>query len=130
MATIEAKEKWNDTGYRLSKGKNYRFTASGKWIDWCIETDANGYSRWWLYLAVLLRRVPKARWFSLIGAIDRRPRTQFDIGRLIRENRVYRAKISGELSCFANDVGFAYGNNKGSIELEVEEPGDAHEPAT
>ncbi len=36
---------------------------------------------------------------------------------------MYRAEISGELSCFANDVGCAYGNNKGSIELEVEELG-------
>lgn len=100
VATIKAEEKWNDTGFHLSKGKKYR--------SWLRESGPIGASR-------PMRRVTRG-------------------GRLIREDRGYRAEASGQLFCFANDVGFAYFNNENSIELGVRELGDeqehADEPAT
>jgi hypothetical protein len=66
-----------------------------------------------------MRRFPEAKWFSLIGSIEKKKNTFFDIGRLIEENGIFTATTSGNLECFANDVWFMYWNNKGAIELEV-----------
>jgi len=45
-----------------------------------------------------------AKWFSLIGCIDKRRDTQCDIGRLIETESVYTASATGTVYCFANDV--------------------------
>ncbi len=39
--------------------------------------------------------------------------------------RGFRARRDGKLSCFANDVWFMYFNNKGSVEITVEELADS-----
>jgi len=68
--------------------------------------------------------MPEAKWFSVIGQIDDLEDTQFDIGELIenRENRsLYEATATGVLHCFANDISFMYWNNRGAINLRVEE---------
>ena len=121
MTKIEARKKWNKTPYQLSKGKRYCFFATGKWIDWYILTDAKGFERKWLKPFELLKRFPNGKWFSLIGAIDQDKSTQFDIGYLIEKQETYIATASGTLYCFANDVSIAYWNNRGSLDLEVEE---------
>jgi hypothetical protein len=82
QATIEAKKKWNDTGIELVRGHEYRFTARGRWTDWWIECDADGYAspNPILKVAEGLRRSPRSPWFALIGAIDAQNHTQFEIG--------------------------------------------------
>jgi hypothetical protein len=119
MATIKAKSKWNDTGYQLSAGKQYRFKATGEWIDGGIVTTAVGFEKFYLKPFEWMRRFPNAKWFSVIGAIDKKESTKFDIGRFIEQGETYTATINGTLFCFANDVSIAYGNNKGEIELEI-----------
>ena len=121
MVQIEAIKKWNQTPYLLTKGKKYEFSATGQWIDWYITTDVKGFENLWLKPFKILRRFPNAKWFSLIGAIDRDKSTQFDIGLLIDNRKTYIANKTGTLYCFANDVFLAYANNKGAIDLKVEE---------
>ena len=121
MAKVQARKKWNKTDYQISEGKTYRFSATGQWTDWYIDIDAKGYERLWLKPFRSLRRFPDGKWFSLIGAIDRDKSTQFDIGSLIEQQATYTATASGTLYCYANDVSFAYVNNKGAINLIVEE---------
>ena len=72
------------------------------------------------------RRHEELDWFSLVGAVANGGGAQSD-GRLtsheiihIGESCEYRVKKSGYLHCYANDAWHFYGNNKGSVWLEVE----------
>ena len=121
MATIKAGCRHNRTCFRLQSGKTYRFSASGTWRDWGHETSATGYTDDKLRRWEKWRRAPDAKWFSVIGRIDRRKQSQFDLGRLIETGAPYTATATGVLYCFANDVWFMYWNNKGAIELQMEE---------
>jgi hypothetical protein len=126
---VKAEEKWNKTGIVLEKGKTYKFEARGTWVDKDYEVDANGFTTEEYYAAkhpdvltrILMgflenfRRIPPAKWFALIGTIGKTTKTNFVIG----TERTYKAVEDGELFCFANDVSFAYENNKGELELEV-----------
>lgn len=116
-ATIQAREKWNNTRIHLVAGQEYRFTAVGQWTDWYIPCDADGFASLNLVLRATewLRRAPREPWFALIGAVNGDLRTLFKIG---RERRL-TMPVSGMLTCFANDVAFAYGNNTGAVELTV-----------
>lgn len=121
-ARIHARPRWNDTGIRLVSGEEYRFTVPTdaahlpqQWTDWTIVTTADGFSRWYLIPLEWMRRAPKDNWFALMGAFDRRRDTIFLIG----TTRTLRAPRTGELTCFANDVWLAYGNNHGSVVLTV-----------
>ena len=122
MPTIEitSTEHWVDTGITLEAGKTYEFVASGEWKDASIVTGPNGYESVNLLQKTTenLRRMPHARWFALVGALDRRKETTFLIGSTLR----YTAKESGELTCFANDLIGFYVNNHGSVTLSVQEP--------
>jgi hypothetical protein len=117
--SITSTELWVDTSIRLEKGKTYEFVASGVWNDASIVTDANGYDsvNFFQRATERLRRVPQAKWFTLIGALDRRRDTQFVIGSGTR----YTATVDGQLTCFANDLRGFYFNNKGSITLTANE---------
>lgn len=123
MATIEAKRLWNRTDLKVEKGREYRFSAKRTWFDATIESSAGGKSYPKLDWLSWMKRMPSAKWFSVIGAIDKRRDTLVDIGRLIEEGATYTAPASGTLYCFANDVCFMYWNNDKSIELEMKEVG-------
>jgi hypothetical protein len=116
-AKISAIEKWNDTGIHLVADQEYRFTATGQWIDWTIACDANGYPspHWVLKISERWRRVTNENWFALIGAINFNERNFFAIG----EERTLVMSESGTLTCFANDVPFMYWNNQGCVQLTV-----------
>jgi hypothetical protein len=118
-AVIDSRQVWCPTGIRLEAGRRYRLSARGSWNDASIVTDAAGYESTNLFQGITerLRRVPGARWFALVGAIDRRRETQFVIGR----SRVLETMHAGELTCFANDLHGFYFNNSGSIVLTVDE---------
>jgi hypothetical protein len=120
LAAIHAHLKFNQTPFQLETGKRYRFTATHEWTDLHETCTATGYTSKKLRLWEGLRREPKAKWFSLIGCIDKRRDTQFDIGRLIESDSVYTACATGAVYCFANDVWFMYWNNKGFIDLQME----------
>jgi len=124
MAAINARKTWNETPFELKVGSTYRFTVSGTWKDWTTPCDARGYDSDKLRLFEPLRRVRGAKWFSLIGALDKETETCFDIGRLIESGGTYTAQRAGRLFCFANDVSFMYWNNCGSIELNITEVGN------
>ena len=115
--TILANKKWNDTQIRLVAGEEYHFKASGQWKDWTIVCDEDGHTspNPLLRASERFRRVPKERWFAVIGTIQQNEDTSFRIG--------VEAKISprstGLLYCFANDVSFMYWNNTGEIQLTV-----------
>ena len=115
--TIVAGSFWNDTGIPLVSGQEYRFNAVGQWIDFYIQCDADGFRSpnplFWPLEP--LRRMPHEPWFALIGAIDRKPETQFRIGK----ERTMIAPATGMLTCFANDVRHFYWNNFGWVELTV-----------
>jgi hypothetical protein len=118
VAEIQAIRKWNKTGIHMVAGQEYILSAEGEWIDWFIHYGPNGGasgSNLFLRLFEWARRMPHEHWFALIGAINSDQRTAFLIG----SSRIYRATMSGELTCYANDVPWAYGNNTGSVELDV-----------
>jgi len=116
-ATIEARLPWNRTGIRLQAGSRYELTATGLWIDKNYEAGPDGYvsPNLLMRLGEFRRRVPKARWFALVGALDEDESTQFVIG----SRMVYTPVRSGELTCFANDWGSKYDNNSGTLTLSV-----------
>ncbi len=113
---IDAKEFWNHTGIELKAGQQYLLKAEGKWKDWYIETDANGYSRWYLRPFEIFRRIHKENWFALIGTIGESLSNAFLIGTGPTD---YTPPISGELVCFANDMQAFYWNNYNSVQLTV-----------
>jgi hypothetical protein len=117
---IRARPYWNDTGISVHIGERYRLRADGSWTDFFITSGPDGYKTpWWNLgqrLAVPLRRVPNARWFTLIGAVRGAERRPFVIGR--ETETVISA--AGTLKCFANDVPGFYWNNCGAIRLSIE----------
>jgi hypothetical protein len=116
---IIAKEKWNHTGFQLERGVEYSFSARGQWIDWYIVHGPDGDgSGWNLFLRAFerFRRRPDDKWFALIGAVGEDESTTFLIG---SSNPRFKPVKTGELTCYANDAPWAYGNNKGSIQLTV-----------
>ena len=120
-ALIRARSYLVETPFQIKKGKNYRFSATGRWTDIAIRTSASGYSFILFKLFERWSRKPFAKWFSVIGQLDGRKDTMFDIGKLIEDGAVYQATDSGVLHCFANDLWFMYWSNTGAINLRVEE---------
>lgn len=110
---IASREYWNDTGVILQKGFTYDFEAEGVWKDWFIKCDADGFSRWYLKPLARYKRSRDNKWFTLMGSINKE--NIFSIG---IKNRLI-SPTTGELSCFANDVSWAYSNNKGSLTLKI-----------
>jgi hypothetical protein len=117
MAKIDSKAKWNETGINLVAGRRYRYQATGFWKDWYIECDANGYSSSLLSLVGWMKRIPSAKWFQLIGVVNK------DASHIIKlgTDGIFTAPASGHLWVFANDAEFAYGNNSGVVELYIYE---------
>ncbi len=60
------------------------------------STDTVGLSRIFLWLVEKFRRVPGAKWFALIGTIDKTSKCHFILGK----ERTYTIPESGELYCF------------------------------
>jgi hypothetical protein len=113
---IVARKIWNSTGIRVEKGREYDFTAHGRWVDMILRHGANGDpSNVYMRLFERWRRVENQNWFALIGAVNQDIATAFLIG----EGGRLRMTASGELTCFANDVRGFYWNNWGSVVLQV-----------
>ncbi|MFI3185075.1 MAG: hypothetical protein QX198_03765 [Methylococcaceae bacterium] len=114
--TVSARQFWNDSGIDVEEKGIYSFAASGKWLDFYIFTNPNGYPGY-LYqkkLATGLRQ-PNANWFALCGNIDKKNSSNFLIGSSCR----YRADSTGRLFCYANDLPSWYWNNFFCVEVSV-----------
>lgn len=119
MATIESREKWNDTGIDLIEGQKYKYATIGQWKDGCMNPcHAEGYSNFWLDLLSWTKRSKFAKWFQLIGVVDKNTKTLLYTIYFSNEG-TFTAHASGRLWAFANDADIAYCNNSGSIELNI-----------
>lgn len=114
---IPANEKWANTEIDFAAGETYVLKAEGQWRDLFTQCDADGYTSClpWMKMMEKKRRVPEARWFELIGAIDNDNASCFRIGLGCE----FTPEREGRLCCFANDLMGMYWNNFGGVWLNV-----------
>jgi len=123
---IHADRYWNDTGVNLRQGTRYRFTVvpgiGAPLRDASYEAPSIDGVDWQSVAhktADLFhgKRVDDARWFALIGTVDKQhPWVMSDGG-------IITAPASGRLICFFNDVQLElfYRNNRGWVMLDVDD---------
>ena len=114
--TITASDEFPATKIEVSVGQVYSFTcaASQHWTDWYIKSGPNGFFNFFAWIAGL--RVKGVKCFCLCGAYnDDYKNKGFPIG----TGREVAINESGTLSFFANDAPGHYGNNKGSVIMNV-----------
>lgn len=111
---IFSNEYWSSKKINTTAGQKYRIWSepSQFWKDWLTKTSPEGFFNILSYIAG--QRVKGAKCFCLCGAYDKQESTGFAIGKV----KEFDAQ-GGELSFFANDTKWAYGNNKGSIIINV-----------
>ncbi|OYD77422.1 UNVERIFIED_ORG: uncharacterized protein (DUF2235 family) [Burkholderia sp. CF145] len=125
---VFARPLWNWTGIYMTEGSRYLFNVSAgqTWVDWRTRSGAAGTAGSWVQrLVSWSKRVKDANWFELCGAIAYS--AQPSVGGVPPALFYFRigsgvemlAPASGYLYCFANDAQWAYGNNSGSIRVEV-----------
>ena len=109
--------KLNKSGVILEEGERYKFEVVNVelWKDGRIITNPEGFSRWWLKPFEKFRRYPEAALLTLVGGVTNVLRHWFQIV----QKATQVASAEGEFFCFANDVGFRYGNNKGQLLLKI-----------
>ncbi len=112
---IRARCKWNSTQVEISEGEEYEFTAIGKWTDFTITRDADGYTNSYMQLFDAKKRAKQYLWFALIGSLDKNEDKYYLIGK----NSNIPFNENGILYCFANDVNGFYWNNFGHITIQV-----------
>jgi hypothetical protein len=123
---IRADQYWNDTGVRLEKETQYRMTVVAGTGEPLRDASFEARSiegEDWHSLAhktgqlVHGKRVDDAKWFALIGTIDK------EHPWVITDGGIVTAPASGSLVCFFNDVQLAvfYKNNSGWVALDVEQ---------
>lgn len=125
---VFAREPWNWTGLHVSRGECYKFSTppTQEWRDAVINSNASGYTRWWLWPFAWLKRLPRAPWFCLSGAVGDAGNptvsgvpareTMFPIG----TDRRWTSTSDGYLYLFANDVDAFYFNNRGGLKVTIE----------
>lgn len=110
--SVAARPYNNQSGVLLESGATYEFTASGTWNDDQTTCGPDGYDEPRLRKFAFLRRSRANLWFALMG----------DVGSqrfLIGSHAQVTIDKTGELTCFANDAPFKYGNNSGQVELMI-----------
>ncbi|MCF2221509.1 hypothetical protein H9Q08_19775 [Chryseobacterium sp. PS-8] len=110
---IQSEKYWNEIDVEIQEGEVYTFTAEGNWKDLLMETDADGYTNWYMSLYNCFKRSRKNKWFALLGSLNKRE--DFLIGK----NNKILFQHSGRLFCYANDVKGFYWNNFGKISLSI-----------
>jgi hypothetical protein len=126
IADIHTANYWNPTGIRLVAGARYRTSVVpgvGEPLKDASFTAGSIAGEEWKSLAhrsaelFKAKRVDDARWFALIGTVDKT--SPF----VITDGGVLTAPADGELVCYFNDVEneLFYRNNSGWIRLNVEE---------
>ncbi|MBY6006681.1 DUF2235 domain-containing protein [Salipiger bermudensis] len=147
---IFARPQWNYTGIYLEEGVEYRFSASGEWLDKNIRCTPDGAPEGFHFGYALVKpldwyqrrrrqktgnpsaAIPFARreqdmpWFCLVGVIangtgvhqETRELCPHDVFR-IGSSATRTPTKGGYLYCFANDIWYRYGNNKGKVRLTI-----------
>lgn len=115
VVKICSRKWWNSTQVEISEGEEYEFTVEGKWTDFGITKDANGYTCAYLQLFDRCKRAKQDRWFALIGSLDKNEDKYYLIGK----KSCIPFNESGILYCFANDVKGFYWNNWGHVTLQL-----------
>ncbi len=110
------------------EGETYQFTATGKWVDWYVTTDADGYNARFAALFGLQTQLPGAPFLALCGHLSGAANTSdFFIGR----QRIWTATDTGTLSVYANDLTlhpWFRDNNRGEIVVTVDNAPLPEEP--
>ncbi|GAA61329.1 hypothetical protein P20652_3206 [Pseudoalteromonas sp. BSi20652] len=123
---VFASELYNNTGLMLEQGATYRFTPypDQYWFDDGIKCSPLGWHRDNVKLGVKeipiallepFRRLARAQWFSLVGAINKNDDYLFEIA----GGADIQIEKSGAFCPFANDLDRFYGANTGKIKLKV-----------
>jgi hypothetical protein len=119
--TVQANDPWYKSNVMLYKEQSYSFVVvpdRQTWIDgkWLKPFTADG--RLVLHLLGLYPfiRMPRFKWFALLGYIDSKRSTYFKIGENLPH---YSPSIDGKLICFANDALKHYENNNGQIKFII-----------
>jgi hypothetical protein len=117
VVSASARERWNHTGVVVSAGEVYEFAAlaGSVWKDASHEVSAKGYELSRLAPFRPFRRHKEAPWFELIGGIGESEAETFRVA----ERNTVTMSATGELVLYANDAGFMYWNNSGSIKVNV-----------
>ena len=121
---IRADQYWNDTGVDLVEAKRYRLTVVpdlGETLRDASFVASSIAGEEWNSLphktAELFRgkRMDDAKWFALVGTIDRKHPW------VITDGGIVTPPVSGRLVCFFNDVQMEifYKNNRGWVVLDV-----------
>ncbi len=114
--TITASDEFPDTKIAVTIDEEYSFTcdASQHWTDWYRKTGPDGFFNFFAWIAGL--RVKGVKCFCLCGAYnDDYTKKGFPIG----TEKTVTITENGSLSFFANDAPGHYGNNKGSVIMNI-----------
>lgn len=116
---VDATQRWNPTGLLVGPGESYRVQASAdRWYDAGIPADADGQPGNFIQkLFEWLIRCKQATWFQLVAALGQSDKWLFPLGR--DACLTIPDGAESELTLFANDVSFMYGNNSGSISIRI-----------
>ncbi len=132
---VFAQDRWNYSGLYLEPGE-YRFSATGEWIDLNYKSGPAGSNDGLLRRAgALLKRLSGYKWLELIGCVanmeDESGITYQELFRRGREkprhqdfpawqgSKTIRVERPGYLYFFANDAWRMYWNNSGSVQVVV-----------
>jgi hypothetical protein len=74
MVKVCSSVKLNDTGIDLIEGCEYKYTATGTWVDWFLPCHADGYPNVLYSLMDTIfgrntKRIASAKWFQLVGEV-------------------------------------------------------------
>lgn len=112
---------WNRSGVFVEAGHRiaFRVVEVSDWRDSSIMATPDGQINvpWFLNnrLARRLLRHREAEWYELVGCVGRKLNYAFRVGR----SADVTITQPGELFFFANDAPWAYGNNFGTIGLDL-----------
>jgi hypothetical protein len=122
---IHANQYWNDTGVDLIAHTRYRLTVmphvgealkDAKYEAKSIAGEDWNSLPYKIGEILHLKRMDEARWFALIGTIDR------SHAWIVTDGEIVTAPASGRLICYFNDVEYEgrYKNNSGWVVLDVD----------
>lgn len=129
---IHANQKYNNSRIEVNKGDKLIFHIDSQqtWYDASIDCGPDGWKaddeidnrlvRWGIKFKENDRRHEDANWFEVIACINRNDDELIRMLKHPTKSKAYVAKNAGVLFAFANDLRSKYGNNRGTIEVEVE----------
>lgn len=124
---IEADRFYNYTGIVVEPNETYKVIVNDedRWHDgkeiscngdgWNCDDQQLGVIELAIRMMKKIRRVPDQDWFTLCATVD----SNDDYAQPIGQSGEYNTTHAGELMFFANDLKSKYGNNSGSLRVEI-----------